>query len=118
VKNGESIFKAQAITQEYLRHTEAKFTFYDRVTQEMFGRDIAHIWILHINTINAKLLDKLLDVAKQYGYTFITLDEALQDNAYVSLDNYFDSFGPSWLYRWDYSDKKKIDWSGEPDPKI
>ncbi len=110
--------KAKTIEQEYLAHTEAKFAFYDRITLEMFGRNIAHIWILHANTINAKLLDKLLDIAKQYGYTFITLDEALQDNAYDSLDNYFGSFGPSWLYRWDYSDKKKINWSGDPDPKI
>lgn len=112
------IVRAEMIEKEYLAHTKSKFAFYGQVTKNMFNRDIAHIWILHANTINAKLIEQLLDIAKQYNYEFITLDEALTDDAYKSLDIYFGSYGPSWLYRWDYSNGLKIDWRKDPDPKI
>ena len=70
------------------------------------------------NTINAKLIDQLLNMAKQNGYTFVTLDEALEDEAYKSLDIYFGQHGPSWLYRWDYSNEQKVDWRNDPNPKV
>lgn len=110
--------KVKAIEKEYLAHTRAKFAFYDKVTKDMFDRDISHVWILHANTINTKLINELLNIAMQYGYTFVTLDKALEDVAYKNLDIYFGQHGPSWLYRWDYSNGLKIDWRNDPDPKI
>ncbi len=106
----------EKIIQEYLNHTKEKFAFYEMASKKIFGRNIRHIWLLHANLINSYSMDKLLQIAKDYGYTFITLDRALQDEAYSQPDNYYAPFGVSWLYRWDSTRGKVVDWSKEPEP--
>lgn len=106
------------IKAAYLTHTRNKFAFYDKATKTMFDRDIQQIWLLHADTINSDCLPELLDIAKAYGYGFITLDKALSDKAYQHPNQYFQDFGVSWLYRWDYTDGITLDWSKEPEPNI
>jgi len=86
----------QAVKAAYLRHTRKKFAFYDQVTNTMFGRDIKQIWLLHADTINSDCLPDLLDIAKANGYDFISLDNALRDQAYQHPNAYFNDFGVSW----------------------
>jgi peptidoglycan/xylan/chitin deacetylase (PgdA/CDA1 family) len=104
------------IIQKYLEHTRAKFKFYEAVSQKMFGRNIKHIWLLHVNLINSYAMEDLLKIAKEKGYGFVTLDEVLEDTAYNELDNYYAPFGVSWLYRWDFTRGKVVDWSQDPEP--
>jgi peptidoglycan/xylan/chitin deacetylase (PgdA/CDA1 family) len=42
----------EKIIQKYLEHTQAKFAFYETASQKIFGRNIKHIWLLHVNLIN------------------------------------------------------------------
>ena len=110
--------KAATIRRDYLQHTQNKFEFYDKATSTIFSRNISQIWLLHANNINADVIDDLLKIAKQNGYSFIPLEKALQDPAYSTKDSYYNDFGVSWLYRWDYSNGLKVDWKNEPEPNV
>jgi peptidoglycan/xylan/chitin deacetylase (PgdA/CDA1 family) len=48
----------------------------------LFGRDIAHILLLHVGAFNAVMLDAILKDFRTNGVTFITLDEAFNDPIY------------------------------------
>ncbi|MDP3558946.1 MAG: glycoside hydrolase, partial [Legionellaceae bacterium] len=106
------------IIQAYLAHTRAKFVFFEGATQQIFARNIKQIWILHVNLINAYTIESLLNIAESLDYHFISLEDALQDEAYHSADNYYSDDGVSWLYRWDFTGGKAVDWSQDPEPKI
>jgi len=56
--------------------------------------------LLHANLLNADYFDDLVQMMRRHGYAFITLDQALQDKAYESLDTYTGLKGISWLHRW------------------
>lgn len=49
---------------------------------ELFGRDIKHVMLLHIGSIEAVMLPRLLDLLKQRGFTLVTLAQAESDPAY------------------------------------
>jgi len=106
------------IIVEYLAHTKAKFEFYKEASKKIFGRNIKHIWLLHVNLLNSYVMNDLLKLTKDLGYDFITLDQALEDQAYLEPDNYYTAFGVSWLYRWDYTRGKVVDWKKDPEPDI
>ena len=48
----------------------------------------------------SKTLDRLLDDFRARGYEFVSLDEALQDPAYESPDEFTGRGGITWLHRW------------------
>ena len=73
---------------------------------------------MHVNLVNAYAMSDLLKLAKDFGYDFISLDGALEDKAYLEPDNYYKDFGVSWLYRWDYSKGKVVDWKKDPETDI
>jgi peptidoglycan/xylan/chitin deacetylase (PgdA/CDA1 family) len=52
------------------------------VAQLLFGRDIPHIVLIHINALEGLMLDTILKHLRGRGVKFITLDEALQDPVY------------------------------------
>jgi len=104
------------IIQKYLEHTKEKFAFYEKASKEIFGRNIDHIWLLHVNLINSYAMENLLKIVRERGYDFVTLDKALEDEAYSEPDNYYPPFGVSWLYRWDFTRGKVVDWSQDPEP--
>lgn len=49
---------------------------------ELFGRDIKHVMLLHIGSIEAVMLPQLLELLKQRGFTLVTLAQAESDPAY------------------------------------
>jgi len=49
---------------------------------ELFGRDIKHVMLLHIGSIEAVMLPQLLRLLKQRGFTLVTLAQAESDPAY------------------------------------
>jgi peptidoglycan/xylan/chitin deacetylase (PgdA/CDA1 family) len=52
------------------------------LARALFGRDIAHILLLHVGAFDAVMLDTILKDFRAKGVTFITLDEALEDPVY------------------------------------
>lgn len=85
------------ILKNYLEHTKAKFDFYKHASQKIFGYNIKHVWVLHVNLLNSYVMNDLLALVKEMGYKFISLDQALEDKAYRAPNYYYQSHGVSWL---------------------
>jgi len=102
------------VIQKYLAYTRARFAFYEKVSKKLFNRNIKHVWLLHVNLLNSLVINDLLKIAQEYNYNFVTLDAALKDLAYLSTDTFYAATNQSWLYRWDLSKNKVINWSDEP----
>ncbi|HJR09015.1 MAG TPA: polysaccharide deacetylase family protein [Pyrinomonadaceae bacterium] len=91
---------ARRIADEYTPYMERMFEFYERMSMELFGREIAQTLLVHANALNADHFGRIVHMLKQRGYEFVTLDQALQDKAYEHRDTYTGAVGISWLQRW------------------
>jgi peptidoglycan/xylan/chitin deacetylase (PgdA/CDA1 family) len=101
------------VSEEYLKFVDLKFDFCEKVSTELFGRNIKHILLLHANELNADNFDALVKVMKDKGYHFITLEEALKDSAYQYPDKYLPV--SDWLGHWSFSKGKTFDSPAPPE---
>jgi len=106
----------ERLRKAYLEFDDGQFEFMERLSTEMFGREITQILLIHANDLNADCLDELLRRLEARGYRFVTLDQALEDKAYQTKDDYVGLHGPSWLHRWTVSMGLKMKLDQEPDP--
>jgi peptidoglycan/xylan/chitin deacetylase (PgdA/CDA1 family) len=100
----------------YLEHTLAATVFAERISAEIFGREIPQVLLIHTNAVTADRLPALLDALAGRGYRFVTLDDAMRDPAYRTKDSYVGKHGPTWLFRWSQSLGKSVSFAGDPDP--
>lgn len=100
----------------YLDLTFAATDIAERVSPQIFGREIPQVLLLHANDINADCLDEMLRRYETRGYRFITLDEAMNDPAYRTKDTVVSDRGPTWLWRWSKSLGQTMDFKDAPDP--
>ena len=106
----------ERLRKTYLEYNDGQFEFIERLSNEMFGREISQILLIHANDINADCLDDMLKRLEARGYGFVSLDQALEDKAYQTKDDYVGLHGPSWLHRWTVSLGLKMKLDQEPDP--
>lgn len=99
----------------YLAYTKAELDYYTRLHQQIFGREIPHVMLLHANRLNADMLDQILKIFEDEKYTFVTLEKAQSDPAYRVPDTDPTEAGPMWGYRWARELKIKVDGSQEPE---
>jgi peptidoglycan/xylan/chitin deacetylase (PgdA/CDA1 family) len=106
------------VRDAYLEHFDAAFAFFEGESRDLFGREIAQILLIHANELNAESIEALVDRLSARGYRFVSLDQALADDAYRSADGYIGPTGPSWLHRWRAGRGEDIRpaLSREPDP--
>jgi peptidoglycan/xylan/chitin deacetylase (PgdA/CDA1 family) len=107
---------AQRLRDAYLDFTIAATEFAEKISPEVFGREIPQLLLIHSNSINADALDELLQKLEARGYKFVTLDEVMADPAYQTKDTFVTKSGPTWLFRWSKSKGMNIDFSVDPDP--
>ena len=105
-KKGD-IKKAEEIGGLYIAHTLKLFEYFEKITLELYGRHIRHIYLCHDNHLNADYLMDLLSALTKQGYKYISLDDALKDKIYQSKDYYTGPFGFSWIYRWQKDEVKR-----------
>jgi len=86
--------------KEYLQYMNGITAFFEARAKEVLGRDIPQILLIHANQLNADTMPELLTMFRARGYTFVSLDEALKDPAYLLTDGYTGRNGISWLHRW------------------
>lgn len=107
---------ARRLREAYLDLTIAATEFAERVSPEIFGREIPQTFLIHSNDITADCLDEILRRLAARGYRFVTLDAVMADPAYQTKDTYVTRHGPTWLFRWAKSKGMNVDFSGDPDP--
>jgi peptidoglycan/xylan/chitin deacetylase (PgdA/CDA1 family) len=89
----------EKIVAAYLEYMESVSGHFEKLSQEFLGREVKQTLLLHANELNADHFDKLAARLRKRGYKFITLDEALKDEAY-KLPEVQSMRGISWLHRW------------------
>ena len=92
--------KARRVAAEYVPYMEGMFEFYEKLSVELFGREIPQVLLVHANLLNGDHFQRVVEMMKRRGYRFITLEEALRDEAYKHPDTYVGPVGISWLQRW------------------
>ncbi|HWR15768.1 MAG TPA: polysaccharide deacetylase family protein [Terriglobales bacterium] len=107
---------ANKILDAYVAYQDVQIDYYEAMSQKLFGRNIAHVMLLHSDRLNALRLDDILKKFEARGYKFVMLEEALKDPAYQTPDNYAGPYGYPWQHRWAITLGKDADFKGAPDP--
>jgi len=84
----------------YVPYMESKLDYWERQSMKLFGREMAQTLLIHANFINSDYFDDLAAMFRKRGYRFVTLEEALKDDAYRLPDTYVGPAGISWIHRW------------------
>lgn len=97
------------IRSEFLDYMEKMLAHYEAYSQEMFGRDIAQTLVLTPSPLVAQTADELFGMFEKHGYRFVSMDEAMQDEAYQTKAAVVESqSGISWFERWQMAQNKKL----------
>jgi peptidoglycan/xylan/chitin deacetylase (PgdA/CDA1 family) len=103
------------IATEYLRYITAVVSYYEQQSTAIVGREIRQVLLLHANALNAHAFGTVADMLRQRGYTFVSLERALEDRAYESPDTFVGAGGITWLHRWALTrGKRGAFFAGEP----
>lgn len=104
------------VGEAYVPYMESKLDYWERQSTKLFGREISQTLLIHANFINSDYFDDLAAMFKKRGYRFVTLDEALKDEAYRLPDTYIGPAGISWIHRW--AREKGREWILPDEPKV
>jgi peptidoglycan/xylan/chitin deacetylase (PgdA/CDA1 family) len=97
-KNDSKLMKQ--VGAAYVPYLESKMDYWERQSVKLFDREVKQILLLHANFINSDYFDDIAKMLAKRGYKFITLEEALKDEAYKLPDTFNRKAGISWLHRW------------------
>lgn len=84
----------------YVPYMEKKLEYWERQSVKLLGREMAQTLLIHANFINSDYFDDLAAMLKKRGYNFVSLEDALKDEAYRLPDKFTRRAGISWLHRW------------------
>jgi peptidoglycan-N-acetylglucosamine deacetylase len=107
---------ARRLREAYLELTITATEFAEKVSPQIFGREIPQILLIHTNDITADCLDEILQRLAARGYRFVALDKVMADPAYETRDTYITKYGPTWFFRWSQSKGLNVNFRGDPDP--
>ena len=105
--------RMKQVSDDYLKLISEEIDFGEKVANELFGRPVKHILLLHANELNADNLDALVKVITDKGYRFISVEDALTDPAYQYPEKYIPT--SDWLGLWSFSQGKKFSSPTVPD---
>jgi peptidoglycan/xylan/chitin deacetylase (PgdA/CDA1 family) len=97
-QSGDSL-KFVQLGNEYLDHIMERLEEAEKLADELLGRPVRHILLLHANRVNGAFLSDLLSELAAGGYHFISLDKALADPVYSIRESYIGGKGLSYLER-------------------
>lgn len=88
------------LVESYLSYTDTVFAYDEQLSRELLGYEPKQILLLHGNWLEADHFNELVEVIRKRGYRFITLEDALSDQAYSLPDTYVGEEGTGWLDHW------------------
>ena len=104
---------ADRVKKAYLDQVDVGFEHAEKASQEVFGREIPQILLIHCNELNSVTLRESIARMRKRGYNFVTLDEATKDEVHQRPDTFTGS-GGSWLSRSAKAMGKQITVGSEP----
>jgi beta-lactamase regulating signal transducer with metallopeptidase domain len=102
------------IRVDFIKYMDQMFGHFEAYSQEMFGRDIAQTMVLTPSRLVADSADDLFGMIERRGYKFVSMDEALKDEAYSTPENFEGKSGISWFERWTMAQGKRL----RDEPKV
>lgn len=108
--------RQKRLRAEYLAYTAKRIAWSQASAKVLFGRDIAHVMLLHATRLNADTMDDLARLLKHADLRSVTLTEAMRDPAYRTRDDYAGKNGINWLERWALTLHKNLPVEGDVDP--
>ena len=102
------------IRAAFVRYMSEMFDHYEVYSQEMFGRDIAQTLVLTPSRLVTDSADDLFEMLEKRGYSFVSMDEALADEAYKTDEKFVNTrerigkSGISWFERWALAQGKRL----------
>lgn len=88
------------VSEAYVPYLEQVVAHFEQLSRDLLGYEVPQTLIVHANELNAAYLDDVIQMLRRRGYSFITLDAALEDPAYAQPDDVVAARGLSWLHRW------------------
>lgn len=73
---------AKRVRDNYVPYMELIVSFFEQRSVEVVGREIPQVLLIHANRLNAEIAPALLSMLNRRGYRFVSLEEALSDEAY------------------------------------
>ena len=107
--------EAARVRAAYLAYLSKMLEFFEDLERRVFGRPIRHVFLSHANELSTDSLDAWAAVFRTRGYTFVSLDRALEDPAFASPDTFIGREGISWLHRWLFTKVGATRLKEEPD---
>lgn len=104
------------IRRRYLDYTRRMIGWYREAARALFGRDIAHVMLLHATRLNADSIGAIAAMLRRDHLHAVSLEEAMRDPAYQTRDPYSGKDGIAWLERWSMELKKELPWDDFLDP--
>ncbi len=87
---------AEKIKQAYLEYVNAGFASAEKISHDLLGYELPQILLIHCSQLNSVTLPDSIARMRKRGYSFVTLEEAMNDPAYQRPDT-FTGPGGSWL---------------------
>lgn len=103
-RNNGDKSEMKKISEAYLEYTADQIDYYEQLTTHVFDRQVPQVFLMHINWLNADVLEELASLFRSKGYAFVSLAESLEDEAYDHPITRYGDWGISWLERWALSD--------------
>jgi beta-lactamase regulating signal transducer with metallopeptidase domain len=113
-RNDNDVNTMKEIRESFLVYMTEMFDHYEAYSQEMFGRDIAQTMVLTPSRLVADSADDLFGMISKRGYSYVSMDEALADEAYKTPESFYGESGISWFERWTLAQGKKL----RSEPKV
>ena len=88
------------LRSSYLETAEQYLDFDRQMAQQVFGRRINHVLLLHLGAFSSEILPGLLDLLKRKEFKLVTLEEAQRDTIYESDPDAASKYGGTLLEQW------------------
>jgi peptidoglycan/xylan/chitin deacetylase (PgdA/CDA1 family) len=98
-KRGDAALQ-QEVVKSYFAYTTEVFDYYEKFSKDLLGYEPKQILLLHGNNLEAEHIGELFDLLRKRGYHFVTLQDALGDQAYGLPDTFVGEEGSNWLDHW------------------
>jgi peptidoglycan-N-acetylglucosamine deacetylase len=72
----------QSLHNSYLAAAEEAIRVYREVAHTLYQRDVPYVLLLHVGAFDARMLPELIAMFRSHGFTFVTMEHALEDPIY------------------------------------
>jgi peptidoglycan/xylan/chitin deacetylase (PgdA/CDA1 family) len=72
-----------SLEQSYLSVADEFIGVFRNLSQQLYGRDIPYVLLLHVGAFDARMLPRLIALFRRRNFTFVTLPQAESDPAYA-----------------------------------